>query len=71
MLRKLILGSALFMVTACGAQTSTAVAQNKESAKETKTEQTKAPKQDITTQKIGESMYMLLGPGGNLSLIHI
>ena len=68
MLRKLILGSALFMLTACGAQTSTGVAQNKQSAKETKTEQTQAPKQDITTQKIGEGMYMLLGPGGNIGV---
>ena len=68
MLRKLILGSALFMLTACGAQTSTAVAQNKQSAKDTKTAETQTPKQDITTQKIGEGMYMLLGPGGNIGV---
>jgi len=70
MFKKIILGSAILALTACGADSSTAAEQSKPKAAEaTKTkEAAEAPKPDITTQKISDDMYMLLGPGGNIGV---
>ena len=70
MLKKFLWGSAILALTACGAENSTAAQnQDKTAQKSTQTTQAKdAPKSDITTQKLSEGMYMLLGPGGNIGV---
>lgn len=74
MLKKILWGAAILALTACGAENSTA-AQNqdktaqKPAQKLTEATQAKAAvKSDITTQKLSEGMYMLLGPGGNIGV---
>lgn len=66
MLQKLLLGTAFIALAACGAETTAAQASKTETKATTKTAQT--PKQDITTQKIDDGFYMLLGPGGNIGV---
>lgn len=66
MLKKLFLGAIAISLTACGAETTSAQATKTEPKVDTKT--TEAPKQDITTQELGDGFYMLLGPGGNIGV---
>lgn len=63
MLNKLLLNAAVIALTACGAETTSAHQASKTDANEAA-----APKQDITTQDLGNGFYMLLGPGGNIGV---
>ena len=66
MLKKIFLGVVAISFTACGAETTSAQATKTEPKVDAKT--TEAPKQDITTQELGDGFYMLLGPGGNIGV---
>lgn len=66
MLKKIVLGAATIALAACGAETTSAQANKTEAKAEPQT--TQAPKQDITTQELGDGFYMLLGPGGNIGV---
>ena len=66
MLKKLLFGTLAISLTACGAETTSAQATKTETKAATKTAE--APKQDITTQELGDGFYMLLGPGGNIGV---
>ena len=76
MLKTFLWGTALLALTACGADSKAAAKQSQEKpaasspakASSEKTTETAAPKQDITTQKLSDGMYMLLGPGGNIGV---
>lgn len=71
LLKKALLISAILAMTACGADNSTAAAQNQDKTTENsaQTNQAKtAVKLDITTKKLSDGMYMLLGPGGNIGV---
>ena len=69
MFKKLIIGTAIFTLTACGAQNSKAADQAKPKAeKATQAATSAAPAKDITTEKLSDGMYMLLGPGGNIGV---
>lgn len=63
MLNKLLLSVAVIGLAACGAETTSAHQASKTDANEAA-----APKQDITTQELGNGFYMLLGPGGNIGV---
>lgn len=63
MLKKMILSAAVIGLAACGAETTAAPQDTK-----TPTNEVTAPKQDITTQELGNGFYMLLGPGGNIGV---
>lgn len=67
MLKTLLLSAAIFGLTACGAETTSAQA-TKPEASQTDANEAAAPKQDITTQDLGGGFYMLLGPGGNIGV---
>lgn len=71
MLKKTILSTAAIALAACGSDATSAQAA-KTDAKPAKSEATAntaaAPKQDITTQELGDGFYMLLGPGGNIGV---
>jgi len=58
MFHKLLLSVAALTLAACGAETTSANQASKTDANEAQ-----APKQDITTQDLGNGFYMLLGPG--------
>lgn len=76
MLKIFLWGGAILTLTACGADSSTAADQSQEKPASTspakdstvKLSETAPPKKDITTQKLSEGMYMLLGPGGNIGV---
>jgi len=73
MLKKLLLGAAILSLTACGAETTAEPQAAKPEATKSATSKTDAneaaaPKQDITTQDMGNGFYMLLGPGGNIGV---
>ena len=69
MFKKLIIGTAIFTLTACGAQNSIAADQARPKAeKATQAATSAAPAKDITTEKLSDGMYMLLGPGGNIGV---
>jgi len=71
MFKKIILSAAIVALSACNADSSTAAEQSNPSETESvkaKTVQAETPKQDITTQKLSDGMYMLLGPGGNIGV---
>ena len=63
MLKTLLLSAAAITLAACGAETTSAHQASKTDANEAA-----APKQDITTQELGNGFYMLLGPGGNIGV---
>ena len=68
MLRKIVLSSIVLALTACNAD-SRAEAQSKSAANSDKAPaQTQTVKKDITTEALGDNMYMLLGPGGNIGV---
>jgi len=67
MLKKLILSGAVLALTACGAKTEASAQASSQSA-DKPAAKTEAPKQDITTQELGDGFYMLLGPGGNIGV---
>ena len=66
MLKRMLLSAAVIILAGCGAETTSAQSNNTEAKAETKAVQ--APKQDITTQDLGDGFYMLLGPGGNIGV---
>ena len=66
MLKRMLLSAAVIILAGCGAETTSAQSNNTEAKTETKAVQ--APKQDITTQDLGDGFYMLLGPGGNIGV---
>lgn len=67
MLKTFLWGSVILALTACGADSPSAAEQSQEKPAETIQTKT-AVKPDITTQKLSEGMYMLLGPGGNIGV---
>jgi len=73
MLKKIMTGSCVLALMACGNATSTIEAEAQtasktEAASKPASDQSQVPKKDIKTQKISDNMYMLLGPGGNIGV---
>jgi len=66
MLKKILLGAAALGLAACGAETTSAQATKTDAKPAAK--EVEAPKQDITTQELGDGFYILLGPGGNIGV---
>ena len=68
MLKDVLLSAAVVALAACGAETTSAHQGSQDQATKKEVTEAAAPKQDITTQELGNGFYMLLGPGGNIGV---